>query len=59
MSQWRQYLVRGAFGVFGTAGDAGWFLLGLIPWVLTLWAATIQVENGFTHHKFRFPGWWK
>ncbi len=45
--------------LFGTAGDAGWFLIGLALWIATFGAATLAFENGFTHHKIRFPGWWK
>ena len=52
-------LVRAALAFLGVAGDAGWFFLGLVPWLLTLGAATIEVECGLTQHSFRFPGWWK
>jgi len=43
--------------ILGVAGDAGWFLIGLIPWALTLGAATVEVECGLTRRSFRFPGW--
>lgn len=52
-------MIRVLLLILGTAGDAGWFLLGLAPWLLTLGAATIEVECTLTKHSFRFPGWWR
>jgi len=52
-------MLRAALTILGIAGDTGWFLIGLVPWVLTLGAATIEVECHLTRHSFRFPGWWK
>ena len=45
--------------LFATAGDAGWILLGLIAWAITLGAAEVTVGNAFTRQSFRFPGWGK
>lgn len=47
------YVIR----FIGFAGDAGWFLLGLIAWAITLGAATIHVGNATSKNEFTFKGW--
>ena len=56
---WRVLLYTPIIALYMSVADAAWFLLGFLPWALTIgWMGT-EVECYATHHKFRFPGWGK